>query len=155
VARVIAIANHKGGVGKTTTATNLGAALAERGRRTLLIDLDPQAALSAGFGIDTYALEKTIYDVLVDDRVPITSVLYNIRPNLDIIPANIDLAAAEIELVVMMGREMILKEALEPLMDKYDYMIMDTPPSLGLLTVNALAVAQELMRVCCWIRSGK
>jgi chromosome partitioning protein len=145
VARVIAIANHKGGVGKTTTATNLGAALAERGRRTLLIDLDPQAALSAGFGIDTYALEKTIYDVLVDDRVPITSVLYNIRPNLDIIPANIDLAAAEIELVVMMGREMILKEALEPLMDKYDYMILDTPPSLGLLTVNALAVTNDLI----------
>lgn len=146
LARVIAIANHKGGVGKTTTATNLGAALAERGRRTLLVDLDPQAAMSAGLGIDTYALEKTIYDSLMDpDNVPAKSVLYNIRPNLDIIPANIDLAAAEIELVVMMGREMILKEILEPIMDDYDYMIIDTPPSLGLLTVNALAVTQGLI----------
>lgn len=144
--RVIAVANQKGGVGKTTTTMNLGAALAERGRKTLLIDLDPQAALTAGFGIDAYALEKTIYDALVrGQETPITSVLYNIRPNLDIIPSNIDLAAAEIELVVMMGREFILKEALTPILDNYDYALIDTPPSLGLLTINALAVTQELV----------
>jgi len=146
MARVIAIANQKGGVGKTTTSASLGAALAERGRRTLLVDLDPQAALTAGFGIDAYALEKTIYDALVrPNETPIASVRYSIRPNLDIIPANIDLAAAEIELVVMMGRESVLKEALEPILDEYEYVIIDTPPSLGLLTVNALAVTQELI----------
>ena len=146
MARVIAIANQKGGVGKTTTSSNLGMALAERGRRTLLVDLDPQAALSAGFGIDVYALEKSIYDALMHDHdTPIGSVCYNVRPNLDIIPANIDLAAAELELVVMMGRESILREALEPIVNGYDYVLIDTPPSLGLLTVNALVVADELI----------
>jgi len=146
MARVIAVANQKGGVGKTTTTMSLGAALAERGRKTLLVDLDPQAALTAGFGIDAYALERTIYDALVRSaETPIASVRYNIRPNLDIIPANIDLAAAEIELVVMMGREFVLKEALDSLLDEYDYVLIDTPPSLGLLTINALAVTHDLI----------
>ena len=146
MARVIAIANQKGGVGKTTTAAHLGAALAERGRRTLLVDLDPQAALTDGFGIDSFALPETIYDALVrGSEVPITSVVYNIRPNLDVIPSNIDLAAAEIELVVRMSREFVLKQALAPVLGNYAFVIIDTPPSLGLLTVNALVVSNELI----------
>ena len=146
MARVIAVANQKGGVGKTTTAASLGAALAERGRPTLLVDLDPQAALTAGFGIDSYGLERTIYDALTDPaETPIAEVRYNLRPHLDIIPSNIDLAAAEIELVVMEGRESILKRALEPLLPAYSYILIDTPPSLGLLTINALVVAGELI----------
>jgi chromosome partitioning protein len=145
--RVIAIANQKGGVGKTTTTINLGAALAELGRKTLLIDLDPQAALSVGFGINSYELEETIYDALVvPDSVSLQSVIhYEIRPNLDIAPSNIDLAAAEMELVATMGREYILKEILEPIRAQYHYILIDCPPSLSLLTINALTAADSVL----------
>jgi len=142
---VIAIANQKGGVGKTTTAIHLGAALAELGRRILLVDLDPQSAMSASLGIDSYRLEETIYNVLVDSRVPIQNVIRHIRPNVDIAPSNIDLAAAEIELISAIGREYILKEALTSVRDNYDYILVDSPPSLGLLTVNALTAADEII----------
>jgi chromosome partitioning protein len=145
--RVIAIANQKGGVGKTTTTINLGAALAELGRKTLLIDLDPQAALSIGFGINSYELEETIYDALVvPDSISLQSVIhYEIRPNLDIAPSNIDLAAAEMELVATMGREYILKEILEPVRGQYHYILIDCPPSLSLLTINALTAADSVL----------
>jgi chromosome partitioning protein len=142
---VIVVANQKGGVGKTTTAINLGSALNELGQRVLLVDLDPQSALSAGLGVDSYQLEETIYDVLVDSRVTMQSVIRSVRANLDVVPSNIDLAAAEIELISAIGREYIFKEALAPVRGNYDYILVDSPPSLGLLTVNALTAADEVI----------
>ena len=142
---VIAIANQKGGVGKTTTAINLGFALAERGYRILLVDLDPQSALSGAVGLETYSLSRTVYDVLVDSRLAAQDVILSVRDGVDVLPSNIDLAAAELELVSALGREYILKEALQPILDRYDYILLDTPPSLGLLTVNALAVADQVI----------
>ncbi len=145
--RVISIANQKGGVGKTTTVINLGAALAELGKKVLLIDLDPQSALSVGFGIDSYELEETIYSALVEsDSTNLESIThYEVRPNLDVVPANIDLAAAEMELISVIGREHILKEILEPVMERYDYILIDCPPSLGLLTINALTASNSVL----------
>jgi chromosome partitioning protein len=142
---VIVIANQKGGVGKTTTAINLGSALNELGQRVLLVDLDPQSALSAGLGVDSYQLAETIYDVLVDSRVTMQSIIRSVRANLDVAPSNIDLAAAEVELISAIGREYIFKEALAPVRGNYDYILVDSPPSLGLLTVNALTAADEVI----------
>ena len=142
---VIAIANQKGGVGKTTTTINLGAALAELGHRTLLVDMDPQSALSGAMGLDSDRLKHTIYNVLIDSKVPIQAVIRQVRPNLDVVPSNIDLAAAEVELVSAIGREYIFKDALAPVRDQYDYVLIDSPPSLGLLTVNALTAADEVI----------
>ena len=142
---VIVIANQKGGVGKTTTTINLGAALAELERRTLLMDMDPQSALSGAVGLDSNNLSRTIYDVLVDSGVPIRAIIRQIRPNLEVAPSNIDLAAAEIELVSAMGREYILKEVVAPVRDEYDYVLIDAPPSLGLLTVNALTASNDVI----------
>jgi len=145
--RVVSIANQKGGVGKTTTAINLGAALAKLRRKTLLIDLDPQAALSVGFGINSYELDQTIYNVLVDpDNMSLESVIHNgIRPNLDLAPSNIDLAAAEMELIATIGREYILKEILKPVRGRYDYLLIDCSPSLSLLTINALTASDFVL----------
>jgi chromosome partitioning protein len=142
---VIVVANQKGGVGKTTTAINLGSALNELGQRVLLVDLDPQSALSAGLGVDSYQLAETIYDVLVDSRVTMQSIIRSVRANLDVAPSNIDLAAAEVELISAIGREYIFKEALAPVRGNYDYILVDSPPSLGLLTVNALTAADEVI----------
>jgi chromosome partitioning protein len=143
--RVIAVTNQKGGVGKTTTTINLGAALAEKGMYTLLIDSDPQGALSVALGIPAYDLELTLYNILTDTRIPIAAVIHHARSHLDVIPANIDLAGAELQLVAMMGREFILRDAIINLRDKYNFILIDCPPSLGLLTVNALAAADEIL----------
>ena len=143
--RVIALANQKGGVGKTTTAVNLGACLAELGYRTLIIDLDPQGNASTGLGIDPRSIEQSMYDVLLhgvalEDCVEASSVR-----NLFVAPANLDLAGAEIELVPAFSREMRLRQAIQAVGDQFDYVLIDCPPSLGLLTVNGLAAASEVM----------
>ena len=143
--RVIAVTNQKGGVGKTTTTVNLGAALAEKEQYTLLVDSDPQGGLSIALGLPAYDLEFTLYSILTDTRIPIAAVTHHIRPHLDVIPANIDLAGAELQLVAMMGREFILRDALTSVRDRYNFVLIDCPPSLGLLTVNALAAADGIL----------
>lgn len=143
--RVYAIAQQKGGVGKTTTAINLSAALAERGHRVLLVDLDPQGALTAGVGQNPLALGRTIYDVLRDGQSRLSDVIQTSPAGLDLVPANIDLAASEIELASEPGRERILAEKLLPVLDRYDFVLIDCPPSLGLLTLNALTAATDVL----------
>jgi chromosome partitioning protein len=145
-AKVIAMCNQKGGVGKTTSTINLGAALAECGRRVLLVDLDPQGALSAGLGVPLYDLTSTVHNLLVGPRVSIDDVLIHTRvKGMDLVPSNIDLSAAEIQLVNEVGREQTLARALHPVLDRYDYVLIDCQPSLGLLTVNALACADGVI----------
>ncbi|MCH9666647.1 MAG: ParA family protein [Actinomycetia bacterium] len=145
-ATVVAMCNQKGGVGKTTSTINLGASLAEYGRRVLLVDLDPQGALSAGLGVPHYELDNTVHNLLVEPRVSIDQVLLSTRvPGLDLVPSNIDLSAAEIQLVNEVGREQSLARALYPVLDRYDYVLIDCQPSLGLLTVNGLACADGVI----------
>ena len=143
---VISMCNQKGGVGKTTSTINLGASLAAYGRKVLLVDLDPQGALSAGLGVPHYELANTVHNLLVEPRVPISDVLIKTKvDNLDLVPSNIDLSAAEIQLVNEVGREQALARALRPLIDEYDYILIDCQPSLGLLTVNALACSDAVI----------
>lgn len=145
-ATVISMCNQKGGVGKTTSTINLGAALAEYGRRVLLVDLDPQGALSAGLGVPHYDLNFTVHNLLVEPRVSVDEVLIPTRvPGMDLIPSNIDLSAAEIQLVNEVGREQTLARALYPVLDRYDFVLIDCQPSLGLLTVNALACSEGVI----------
>jgi chromosome partitioning protein len=145
-AQVVAMCNQKGGVGKTTSTINLGAALAEYGRRVLLVDMDPQGALSAGLGVPHYELNQTVHNLLVEPRVSIDDVLIHTRlKNLDLVPSNIDLSAAEIQLVNEVGREQTLGRALHPVLDRYDYVLIDCQPSLGLLTVNGLACSDGVV----------
>jgi chromosome partitioning protein len=143
--RIMAVANQKGGVGKTTTAVNLGAAMADLGFRVLVVDLDPQGNATTGLGLNTRDLQSSMYDVIlhdtpIDDCIEATSVR-----NLFVAPASLDLAGAEIELVPAFSRELKLKRALEDVRDDYDYVFIDCPPSLGLLTVNSLAAATEVL----------
>jgi hypothetical protein len=153
-AKVVAMCNQKGGVGKTTSTINLGASLAEYGRRVLLVDLDPQGALSAGLGVPHYELDHTVHNLLVDPKVSIDEVLIKTRvKGLDLVPSNIDLSAAEIQLVNEVGREQSLARALHPVLDRYDYVLIDCQPSLGLLTVNGLACADGV-RVLLAARAG-
>jgi chromosome partitioning protein len=143
--RMIAVANQKGGVGKTTTTVNLGAGLAERGLRVLVVDLDPQGNASTGLGLNIRELDATMYDVLLDD-VPIEDAIEpsEVR-NLFVAPANLDLTGAEIELVTTMSRELKLRNALASVREDYDYILIDCPPSLGLLTLNAFAAVGEVL----------
>ena len=143
--RFIAVANQKGGVGKTTTAVNVGAALAELGYRTLLVDLDPQGNASTGLGVEIRGIDTSMYHVIMHD-VPLEDCVEatDVR-NLFVAPASLDLAGAEIELVPAFSRETRLRRALEAVRDDYDYVLIDCPPSLGLLTVNGLAAAHEVM----------
>lgn len=147
MSQVIAIANQKGGVGKTTTTINLGAALAEAGKRVLLVDLDPQGALGLGLGLCPQKLQKTIYNVLISPNLDsvIDEVIHRKNENLHVVPANIDLAGAEVELLNEISREQILKEKLKPLGERYDFILLDCPPSLGLLTINALTAAEGVL----------
>lgn len=145
-ATILAMCNQKGGVGKTTSTINLGACLAELGRRVLLVDLDPQGALSAGLGVPYQDLDVTVYNLMVDNCSSIHSAIHHTKVhNLDVVPANIDLSAAEIQLVNEVGREQTLARALRPVMRDYDFIILDCQPSLGLLTVNALACAHGVI----------
>jgi len=143
--RIYAIAQQKGGVAKTTSAINLGAALRARGQRVLLIDLDPQGALSAGMGVEPLQLGTTIYNVLRDPQLPISEALLSDGLECDVVPANIDLSASELELVSEPGRERVLREKLSPMLDLYDYILIDCPPSLSLLTLNALSAASRVI----------
>jgi chromosome partitioning protein len=145
-ARVAAICNQKGGVGKTTTTINLGAALAECGRRVLLVDFDPQGALSVGLGIQPHELQSSVYNLLMDRGVGVHDVLIKTNVDgMDLLPSNIDLAGAEVQLVHEVGREFVLGGVIEPALPDYDIVLIDCQPSLGLLTVNALACADGVI----------
>jgi chromosome partitioning protein len=145
-ARILAVCNQKGGVGKTTSTINLGAALAEYGRRVLLVDFDPQGALSVGLGINPLALERTVHDLLMEPGVRAEDVLLRTDvPGLDLLPANIDLSAAEVQLVNEVAREQTLARTLATVSDDYDVILIDCQPSLGLLTVNALTAAHGVI----------
>ena len=144
MARVISIANQKGGVGKTTTAVNLSACLAQKGKRVLLIDTDPQGNATSGLGIESHT-EKSVYNVLVDDIDIKETILSTMIKKLEICPANINLAGAEIELVSMVSRENRLKDAVDTIRDEYDYILIDCPPSLGLITLNAFTASDSVL----------
>ena len=143
--RIIAITNQKGGVGKTTTAINLAAAMAESGKKVLLIDMDPQGNASSGLGIDKDSLDHTSYEVLMGESSIQEAVIRDVFPNLDVLPSSIDLSGAEIELIDVESKEYRLKNAMESLQKRYDYAIIDCPPALSMLTINALTTADSVL----------
>ena len=145
MSKIIAIANQKGGVGKTTTAVNLSACLAEKGKRVLLIDVDPQGNTTSGLGIDKNQLEYSAYDVLINGLEARKAVVDTMIDTLKVIAANIDLVGAEVELVPRIAREQILKQAILAIRSEYDFIFMDCPPSLGLITINALTAADKIL----------
>lgn len=143
--RIIAIANQKGGVGKTTTAINLSSCLAEKGKRVLALDMDPQGNMTSGLGVDKDEVETTIYDLIVGEATIKEVLLEDIMENLDVIPTNIELSGAEIELLNVEGKEYIVKNAIKEIADNYDYVIIDCPPSLSMLTINAMTTANSVL----------
>ena len=143
--RIIAIANQKGGVGKTTTSINLSAALAEKGKKVLVIDTDPQGNTTSGLGIDKNDLEDTIYELILGECSIHDCILKNVIKNVSVLPANVNLAAAEIELIGVEKKEFILKGEVDYVKDQYDYIIIDCPPSLNALTINALTTADSVL----------
>ena len=145
MAYVISIVNQKGGVGKTTTAVNLSAFLAKKRKKVLVIDLDPQGNATSGYGFEKSSLENTVYDLLVNEEEIVNVIAPTSVKNVDMCPTNINLAGAEVELVSAISRETILKRAIEPVLNQYDYIIVDCPPSLGLLTINALTACEGVI----------
>ncbi|MBE5940447.1 MAG: ParA family protein [Lachnospiraceae bacterium] len=145
MSRIIAIANQKGGVGKTTTSTNLAACLAEAGKKVLLIDIDPQGNATSGVGVDKGELEYTVYDMIIGDCTIEDCLLENVIENLSLLPSNIQLSGAEIDLIGREQREYILKNCVDSVRDNYDFVIIDCPPSLNMLTVNAMTTADTVL----------
>lgn len=145
MAYIIALANQKGGVGKTTTAVNLGAALAAMGKRVLLVDLDPQANATSHLGYTRGEMDRSVYSVLIGRKSVLDATVHTTRLHLDLLPAVTELAGAEVEMVSMMARETLLKKAISRISGRYDYILLDPPPSLGLLTVNALTAADGVI----------
>lgn len=143
--RIIAIANQKGGVGKTTTSINLSAALAEAGKQVLVIDIDPQGNTTSGLGIDKYNVDHTVYDMILEECSIEESILATEFDNLYMIPSNVDLAGAEIELIGVQNKEYIVKQAVNQIKDRYDFIIIDCPPSLNMLTINAMTTANTVL----------
>ncbi len=143
--KIIAVANQKGGVGKTTTAINLSAALAEKGRKILVIDMDPQGNTTSGFGLNKNELENTVYELILGDCSVEECLIKNVVKNLSVLPANVNLAAAEIELIGEDEKEFILKNEVDWIRDEYDYIFIDCPPSLSMLTINAMTTADTVL----------
>ena len=143
--RIIAIANQKGGVGKTTTAINLSASLASLGKRVLALDMDPQGNMTSGLGVDKDGVEKTVYDLIIGNVGIEECICENVLENLDVLPSNINLSAAEIELIGIDNKEYLLKEEVDKVKDRYDYIIIDCPPALSMLTINAMTTSDSVL----------
>ena len=143
--RVISVVNQKGGVGKSTTAINLSACLAEKGKKVLAVDMDPQGNTTSGLGIEKDEQEITLYDILLGETDAKDAIIHEVYENLDLIPSNTDLAGAEVELVGLDDREYMLKTAIDPLKDQYDFIILDCPPSLSILTINAMTASDTVL----------